>query len=312
MSNELPGWLALERFEPEPGISLRYARVEPDGSPVATTALLPGRAEFIEKYIPVLAALRRRGHRVWILDWRGQGLSSRLLDDRHKGHVGDYSDYMRDLEAWLWRVVQAAPGVPRFLMGHSMGGHLGLRLLADSSRWFEAGIFTAPMLALRGPLPDSALRPLARLAVAAGRGEAYAPGAAYDPLVQPFEGNLLTRDPDEFERDKVLMRANPMLATGGITCGWLDATLRSLAIFPGDDALVRRLSAPCLLVCAGEDKRVDNRGARKVAALAADIRLEVIPDAEHEILIERPEIRRAFWDAFDRFVAGRFRLSSAR
>src|SRR6202795_1713512 len=58
-----------------------------------TVCIFPGRTEFIEKYFEVVGELRRRGFAVAVLDWRGQGGSSRLLGNSLKGHGRDFADY---------------------------------------------------------------------------------------------------------------------------------------------------------------------------------------------------------------------------
>jgi hypothetical protein len=60
------------------GVRLRYA-VSP-GLPGGrgTVCILPGRADFIERYFETIRDLQARGYAVAILDWRGQGGSDRL------------------------------------------------------------------------------------------------------------------------------------------------------------------------------------------------------------------------------------------
>ena len=43
----------------------------------------------------------KRGLSVVSLDWRGQGLSDRLVEPRLKGHVGDFAEFQRDLDTLL-------------------------------------------------------------------------------------------------------------------------------------------------------------------------------------------------------------------
>ena len=75
------------------GVSLRFARFAPPAGRRGTVCILPGRTEWIEKYFETVRDLRSRGFAVAILDWRGQGLSDRALSDRHKGHVGSFSEF---------------------------------------------------------------------------------------------------------------------------------------------------------------------------------------------------------------------------
>ncbi|MCK5099035.1 MAG: alpha/beta hydrolase, partial [Desulfobacteraceae bacterium] len=60
--------------------------------------LLHGRAEFMEKYKEIVSSLNNKGYDVISFDWRGQGLSARETDNRQKGYVKDFNDYLLDLK----------------------------------------------------------------------------------------------------------------------------------------------------------------------------------------------------------------------
>ena len=66
-----------------------------------TVLIFPGRTEYIEKYGGAAAALAEAGYTSLAIDWRGQGLSDRLLPDRLIGHVDRFSDYQRDVQTLL-------------------------------------------------------------------------------------------------------------------------------------------------------------------------------------------------------------------
>ncbi|MEM9139684.1 MAG: alpha/beta hydrolase, partial [Pseudomonadota bacterium] len=90
---------------------------------------LTGRTEYIEKASIPAADLVQRGYSVISLDWRGQGLSARATDNPLKGHVGDFDEFQRDLDALLATPqAKALPGA-RLLMCHSMGGLIGAAAL---------------------------------------------------------------------------------------------------------------------------------------------------------------------------------------
>ena len=78
--------------------------------------LCSGRTEYIEKYGRVIGELTARGFSVVTCDWRGQGLSDRALADPMKGHVGDFAEYQRDVEAVLASPEAAAVGPPRVMI----------------------------------------------------------------------------------------------------------------------------------------------------------------------------------------------------
>src|SRR5438552_4166784 len=120
--NPCPAGAVVEMITARDGITLRTARwpsLSP--KPKGTICLFQGRSEYIEKYFEVIRDLRARGFAVATLDWRGQGLSERALPNARKGHVHDFSEYDRDLEAFMKEVVLPDCPPPHFALGHSMG-----------------------------------------------------------------------------------------------------------------------------------------------------------------------------------------------
>ncbi len=79
------------------GVRLRLA-IWPEGDK-GTILLFPGRTEYIEKYARTAADFARRGYAMIAVDWRGQGLADRSLDDRNTGHVMHFADYQMDVAA---------------------------------------------------------------------------------------------------------------------------------------------------------------------------------------------------------------------
>lgn len=118
-------------------------------TPVRGTVLLfPGRTEYIEKYGRTAADLAAGGYHTVTIDWRGQGLSDRLLDDARTGHVDVFDDYQRDADALMeWVKAEGLPQ-PWHLIGHSMGGCIGLRSLMNRLPVASA-VFTGPMWGIR-------------------------------------------------------------------------------------------------------------------------------------------------------------------
>ena len=77
--NPIPLGASTGFIEVRKGLRLRFASWQSVlRERRGTVCIFPGRAEFIEKYFEVVGELRRRGFAVAVLDWRGQGGSSRL------------------------------------------------------------------------------------------------------------------------------------------------------------------------------------------------------------------------------------------
>jgi len=284
------------------GLSIRCARW-PAALPAArgTVLFLQGRTEFIEKHLETIGDLRLRGFAVWALDWRGQGLSARQLDDRHKGHVATYDDYLQDLQLLVAGHLKDQAEGPLLLLAHSMGGHIGLRFLHDHPGLFQRAVLCAPMIGIRRGPTGVAARLMATVANILGGDRAYVPSLGpYDHRTRRFEGNLLTSDAERFARTHAHIARDPRLALGGPTLGWLAASFRSIARLHRDAPAIR---TPVLIVSAGDDRVVDNAAQHRLhRGGIADCRLETIAGARHEILCERDAIRASFWRLFDDFV----------
>ncbi|MAC73873.1 MAG: lysophospholipase, partial [Marinovum sp.] len=109
-----------------------------------TIFLCPGRTEYIEKYGMAARKLVQNGYGVLAIDWRGQGLSERLHKDTLLGHVREFAEYQVDLETVMRWAAQGNAPKPWYILGHSMGGCIGLRALYKNNR-FLAAAFTGPM-----------------------------------------------------------------------------------------------------------------------------------------------------------------------
>jgi lysophospholipase len=287
------------------GLSIRYGIWSAEeGRFCGSVLLLNGRKEFLEKYAETIADLNRRGFDVFSFDWRGQGLSSRLLPDRLKGHVGSYADYLQDLNQFVEQFVLPAGKRPLIILAHSMGAHIALRFLRQHPSRVDRAVLTSPMVDIRtAPYPRRLAEVLARCALAFGMTERYLPGAAgRNALRRPFEGNPLTSDPRRFavERDTVVR--NPDLALGGPTFGWLAATLESIHLTQREGFL-ETISVPLLMVAAGRDAVVCETSQRRACSRMQRCRFFLLEEALHEVLMECDRMRSAFWEIFDRFIA---------
>ncbi len=301
-----PAGLKAGRICTPDGAVLRHAVVRPDkGTVRGTVVLLPGRADFIERYYETMEELLVRGYAVATLDWRGQGLSSRLTGNRLKGHVETFRQYETDLETFMRQVVLPECPPPLFALAHSMGGHILLHA-AYRHIWFTRAMVLSPMIRIRRRrLPRFAWRIAAAVAVAVGLGRMFVPGQRRRPLAEKdFPGNPLTSDFDRFSREVEMARQHPELCVAGPTMGWLNAALASA------DRLQRHAQArdvplwPLLAVCAGDDRLVDTEATRNFARDIAGMACIVIRGARHELLMERDACREQVWAAFDSFISG--------
>lgn len=270
-----------------------------------TVLLLAGRSEYMEKYEEVVEELNARGFDVVSFDWRGQGLSQRLLDHPTKGYVGSFKQYMVDIEAVLGETLPRCHG-RLMLLAHSMGGHIALRYLYKRPGLFGKVILCAPMIDINtAPMPKNLARLFSRLLRGSGFARAMIAGAHYfDPYGQSFEQNRLTSDPGRFEQIQRTLAENPAVSAAHVTNGWLAAAFDSIDILrrPGFNSGIH---TPLLIITAGQDQIVVNRATLEFAAELPCCQMAAIEGSRHEILQEQDALRSQFWEAFDGFIEDR-------
>jgi lysophospholipase len=286
------------------GVGLRFARFEPPAGRRGTVCVFPGRTEWIEKYFETVRDLRSRGFAVALLDWRGQGLSDRALDDRLKGYVGSFSEFDTDLETFMRDVVLPDCPPPIFALGHSMGATILVRAVARGHRWFDRIVLSAPMIGIAFVNSMAIAGSVLTMLRTAGFGTAYVPGRYKGVLdLRPFAGNILTTDPVRYARNAAILEAEPLLALGGPTVTWCDAAFRAMRALQ-EPTYPSRIRQPILIVGAGRDSIASNTAIEDFALLLRAGSHLVVNGAQHEILMEQDRYRSQFWAAFDAFVPG--------
>lgn len=279
------------------GTRLRIALLPAKGAPRGSVIVSPGRTESLEKYFETAGELSARGFQVLIHDWRGQGLSQRLLADRLRGHAEGFDDFAGDYAVILDAYQDRLPR-PWIMLGHSMGGCLNLLTLARGEDRFAAAVLCAPMLRLNlSRINRVASGPLSRLFHSFGRGGDYVMGQATSPW-STFPNNRLTHDPARYARQFALVQQYPDLALGGPTWGWLDSAIRCMAWLRTSPA-VAGIRIPVTILSAQADLIVDNAAQAATAARLPRGKFVTVEGAFHEILQETDERRAVFWREFD-------------
>jgi len=294
-------WHGFTRSSKNGERRLRFGSVSPkDSTPSATIICLPGLSEFAEKYYETARWAVANNYSFWVLDWFGQGGSGRYLTNPHKRHAVDFQDDVDDLHYFLSEYVKHASvstdkgRIPFAMLAHSMGGNIGLHYLAQNPDVFACATFSAPMFGIKDfdPYPLYAARGLSTfLNAVAGRSYAFGAGD-WTP-----DGGL---DPAKLSSDpvrQILLRewftANKDLQVGFVTFGWVHAALQSCARLY-ERGYLDQVETPSSIVRAGQDILVSGAAMDKVAALLPQAQLFDLPEARHEILMERDSLRNKF------------------
>jgi lysophospholipase len=303
-ANPVPEDVVSGTIKTSDGAELRFARWAPPAGRKGTVCVFSGRSEMIEKYFETVRDLRDRGFAVAMIDWRGQGHSSRQLRDPRKGHVRDFADFEIDVETFVQQVVLPDCPPPYFALAHSMGGAVLLRVAHSGKRWFDRMVLSAPMIDLPGRRTSFVPRALLKMMRLAGQGGRYVPGGS-DALVglSSFINNPLTSDPVRYSRNTAILEEDPTLGLGSPTVAWADTAFAAMRTFRGTH-YPQEIRQPILMLAASNDEVVSTSAIEEFAYhLRAGSHL-VIAGSKHEILQEQDRYRAQFWAAFDAFVPG--------
>ena len=259
------------------------------GAGHGTILLFPGRTEYIEKYGRTAQDFLDRGFATLAIDWRGQGLADRLLPDVQKGHVGQFTDYQKDVAVLLDHAEKLGFKPPYYLMAHSMGGCIGYRALHQGLP-VKAAVFSGPMWGvLMPPGMKYIARPLCAAIHKLGFGDRYV--FSGDPAnyveVTPFEENQLTRDPEMYRYFQAHLAARPELGIGSPTFHWLRSAMAEMRFI--HSSTPRDLPVRCYI--GTEEKIVDPAAIHNRMRTWRGAELIEIALGEHEVLLEVPETR---------------------
>ncbi len=258
----------------------------------ALAIVCPGRTESIEKYFEVCRVLQDKGFAIVCFDWPGQGLSDRPLKNPIRGHVTNFNTYVDALVRGLAKIADRAPA-KRIIVAHSMGGAISMEAMRTGKVDVALAAFSAPMWGIPVPPP---LQLYARSANAVGFGTFP---AQPEPKEEKFEGNPFTHDFEHWGLYRRLVTAEPRLALGQPTIGWVVAALDVCAGFFRPGVLDRLGTTPMLVATASEDVIVDPGAGGRLAARLPAARHLPVHGASHEIFMETDERRAIFWSAFD-------------
>ena len=293
------------RWQAADGWAIRRIDWPAPAAPAKGSVLfLPGRGDFYEKYLETLGHWAGLGWQVTASDWRGQAGSGRLGTDKVTGHIDDFATWVEDL-GQLWRSWKAQTPGPHVLAGHSMGGHLVLRAVAEGQIDPGGLILSAPMLGFTSSiLPDAVMHLAAKGMKALGDPRRPAWKWSEKPGAVPAaRAHLLTHDTDRYADELWWRDHRPELVMGPGSWGWVErgyASMRLLAV-PG---ILEAVRVPVLMFGTDTDKLVAWPAIAKAATRLGDCELLHFGiEAHHEILRESDPVRNRALAACDAFLA---------
>ena len=268
--------------------------------PVGTVFVFPGRADYIEKYGGLANFCLSNNLNVIAIDWRGQGLSERLLDDKNIGHIEDFKNYQNDVEVIIKEAKDASLVKPWIIFAHSMGGLIGLRTLHDNPV-FEKVVFTSPMWGIQmPPILKSGASIIMSLISLIGKMETYAPTTSPETRIlnEEYEFNKLTSDIRNFKLLRQQLIQHPNLQIGGPSSAWVSAALDEIEFQIGKEPPI----TPALCFLGEKEEIIDNLAVREFCRNWDSCDLISIPDAKHDLLMEKKMILHSLFEKLEKFI----------
>lgn len=236
--------------------------------PKAVLIFVHGLAEHSGRYLNPALYFAPRGHACYALDFRGHGRSS-----GRRVHVDRFDDYHADVRTVQALVRTRHPGLPFFLVGHSLGGLIVLNHALREPNGLAGIIVSSPALGVHEAMkPSAATVFLARLL------SRLAPRTL---LANHVDAPALCRDEtvvEDYRRDPLVSRA--------VSARWYTSVMAAMAVV---HAGASRLSLPALVMASGADRVVNPEATRRWAERAPRdlVELVVWDGFYHEMFNER-------------------------
>lgn len=257
---------------------------EAEGNARAVIVIVHGAMEHHRRYGWLIEQWRNSGFHVVMGDLPGHGLTTRS----RRGHIDSFEEYVDEVKKWIDASFQF--DLPVFLIGHSMGGLITLRLLQKERLNVAGVILSSPCLGLVNK-PSPILH-----------GATFILNKVF-PALRVSSGislDMVTRNEDVRELD-----LKDTLYVKKISVRWyreLEDAMKNAFVM-----IKRTQDTPLLVVQSGDDRIVDKEKVRNWfnSVPLSEKRFKEWPKCYHEVFNE-PEREEVFLYVKD-FVEGQLK-----
>jgi lysophospholipase len=245
---------------------------EAEGEAKSVIVMVHGAMEHHRRYDWLIQNWRSAGFHVVMGDLPGQGMTTRSK----RGHIHSFDDYLVEVKDWILAAYQF--NLPVFLLGHSMGGLIAIRLLQEERLNLAGVILSSPCLGLV-TYPSPLLN-----ALSVGLNAVF-------PTLRMNSGitvEMATRNEDVRQAD----RGDPLYVTK-VSIRWYRELAQAMKLAFTNINNVQE--TPILVMQASEDKIVDHQVVREWfnKVPLSEKRYKEWPNCYHEIYNE-PEREAVF------------------
>lgn len=277
-------------FEGVDGVEIYAAYVihpEAKGSIVVSG----GRTEAGVKFKELFYDLYQNGYSVFTADHRGQGLSGRLTEDKERGYVDTFDNYVVDFKKFYDETVVPNSQSKPFLLCHSMGSAIGALYAMEHPDDFQKIVLGSPMFGVAAPIGPGVARVLINLLKWFNKGLSNLPW--YFPGQGPFEflafdKNNIVQSEIRYDIHLNVFKDYPNTRLGGVTLDWLEKALIAMEKIRNNAA---QITTPTLMIQAEGDTIIDNSTHRPACDAMPHCTFVSIPDARHELFMELDKYR---------------------
>jgi alpha-beta hydrolase superfamily lysophospholipase len=235
----------------------------------AVVVVSHGAGEHAGRYRHVVERLAPYGFALYALDHRGHGRS-----EGRRAVIDRMANAIADLDRLVEQAATERPGLPVYLLGHSLGGCIAIAYALEHQRRLAGLVLSAPAAALEAASP--AVRALSRVL------STIAPNLP----VMAIDATAISRDPDE-------VRAyldDPLVYHRKLPVRTVAEAARAIESFP---SRAPTLQLPLLVMHGSDDRLTPPAGSHMIheRAGSADKTLQIYAGLYHEIFNELPADR---------------------
>ena len=257
-------------FEGAEGLEIFWQTWKGTAPARAVVVLIHGAAEHSGRYGYVVDRLVPAGFPIFSMDLRGHGRSEgdRMVIDR-------MGNALADIDQLVTRAREEVPGVPLFLLGHSMGGAIALEYALCHQDRIDALALSAPAADM-----DTASFQVRLVSHVLTR---------VVPKLGVFEvdSSAISRDPAEVEA----YDNDPLVPREKLPARTIAEMANAISRFP---VRLQSFHKPLLVMHGGEDRITSDRASRMVDENAAsEDKTLIIYDGYYHEIFNEPEAERA-------------------
>ncbi|XP_077849846.1 monoglyceride lipase isoform X7 [Macaca mulatta] len=227
------------------------------------------------------------------------GLDLLVFAHDHVGHgqsegermvVSDFHVFVRDVLQHVDSMQKDYPGLPVFLLGHSMGGAIAILTAAERPGHFAGMVLISPLV-LANPESATTFKVLAAKVL-----NLVLPNLSLGPI----DSSVLSRNKTEVD----IYNSDPLICRAGLKVCFgiqlLNAVSRVERALP-------KLTVPFLLLQGSADRLCDSKGAYLLmeSAKSQDKTLKIYEGAYHVLHKELPEVTNSVFHEINMWVSQR-------